>query len=280
MISREFEAMDTSWWVYCDDAGLLDDVELLVRSAEARLSRFLPDSALSRLNRRRQARDPLLAEVTRTALRLGELTGGRFDPTLGGRLAELGYDRTFDAVGVPSPAPAAFVDRSAHVQVDDDRVCLDGPGQLDLGGIAKGWTVDHLVDRLLSRGAREVIVDGGGDIRTAGGSWSFGVGEWLCVELDSEAVATSSTRQRRWTTLDGAQLHHILDPQTGQPSAPAIDTVSVVAADATTADALATAVLVDPDRLLPELPSLQARAAVRGLDGTWWTTPNWEPCHE
>jgi thiamine biosynthesis lipoprotein len=279
MTGRSFRAMDTPWWIRCDVPELLAPAEALVRQVEARLSRFQPDSALSRLNLRRTLEDPWLAEVVQAALRLRERTGGAFDPTLGARLAELGYDRTFAAIGQAAPAPAAYRHLPLGVHVDGDRVSLDGLGSLDLGGIGKGWTVDHVRHWLLAAGAREVLVDGGGDIRGAGRPWSIGVADGLVVDAGVQAVATSSNSRRRWKNTAGAELHHLLDPRTGLPADSALDTATVVAADAMTADALATAVLVAPEQVLPLLPALGASAIVRGRDGRWWSTSAgpWQP---
>lgn len=276
MKHREFEAMGTTWWIEVDRPDLLDGAEALVHRAEARLSRFEPTSALSRLNRQRDIIDPMLAEVVRAATQMRTLTQGVFDPGLGARMCEIGYDRTFEAVDTPRVDPSAAPRTPLRVRLEGDRVRLRGDGAIDLGGIAKGWTVDLALGWLLEAGASEVLVDGGGDIAAAGSACLVGVADSLVVDASTCAVATSSTRRRRWHSATGAELHHVVDPRTGWPARTAIDTVTVVAPTAARADALATAVLVDPDRLLPKLPSMAARAAVRSHDGAWWTTPNWE----
>lgn len=276
---RAFRAMSTSWWIACDRPDLLRAAEARVHATEARLSRFRADSALSRLNRARAVVDPLLAEVTRVALRLRALTEGVFTPTLGARLAALGYDRSFDLLPVRRGAGREADDSPGEplqVEVEDERVRLRGPGDLDLGGVAKGWTVDHVLEALREGGARFALVDGGGDLRGFGRRWPVGVGDDLVARVEEEAVATSSTRRRRWRGARDEDLHHLLDPRTGAPARSAIDTATVVALDAATADGLATAVVIDPGRVLPLLPRLSARAAVRGCDGRWWTTPDWE----
>jgi len=274
MNETRFKAMGTDWWVHADLPGLADAAPAAVEAIEACLSRFRPDSSLSRLNRERSVTDPLLAEVTRQAIRIAQLTAGAFDPTLGADLVGLGYDRSFDALGgsvtvVAPPQPRL------HLALLGGTVTLDGPGLLDLGGIGKGWAVDHVLQLLLDRGAAEVLVDGGGDIRGAGRAWPVGVGDDLIADAGQHAVATSSTQRRRWRTIDGSWQHHILDPKTRRPASAAIDTATVTAPTAALADALATAVLVDPDGLLPRLAELGATAAVRGLDGQWWTTSDW-----
>ena len=273
MSPRAFTAMGSGWWLDADRPGLLAGAEDLVRAHEARLSRFLPRSSLSALNRDRVATCPTLAAVTRLALRMREATGGAFDPTLGARLVALGYDRTFAAIASPAPAPDAPPADALTVTVAGDEVRLDGPGALDLGGIAKGYTVDRTLAWLLARGARTAFVDGGGDLRGVGADCAYGVGDGLAVDALHGAVATSSTGARRWRDASGRPLHHLLDPRTGQPTAGPLETATVIAADAATADALATALLAAPTPVLHALAALGAHALVRDHDGAWWITP-------
>lgn len=277
MKQRAFLAMGTDWLILADGCGpeALIQAERSVRDAERRLSRFLPDSAVSRLNRDREASDPVLALVVRQAMGFWRDTGGAFDPRLGSQLASLGYDRPF--AEVTSPAGSWRVTDAPALQVilEDDHVRLEGPGSVDLGGIAKGWTVDRVLDALVAAGAEAVLVDGGGDIAVRGADWPIGLDDDLSVLLRDGAVATSSTRGRCWRSAQGRQAHHILSARTGLPVESPVDTVTVVAPNATTADALATAALVDPSSQLPRLTGPGYQAAMRASSGAWYTTPNW-----
>ncbi|MCC6620385.1 MAG: FAD:protein FMN transferase [Deltaproteobacteria bacterium] len=273
--------MGTSWWIGCDRRELLPEAEALVHALEARLSRFAPGSDLSRLNRLRVTASSTLAAVVREALRLDAATGGAFDPTLGAELAALGYDRSYDRLAprVVDATLAPTIDHAApptRVLVDGDRVALEGPGALDLGGIAKGWTVDRVLALLVSRGASAALVDGGGDLRGHGAAWPIGVGDDLVVSSAVGAIATSSTRSRRWRDARGVERHHILDARTRLPSDGPLDTATVIAPDTATADALATALLAVADLppLLARLPALGAHALVRTRAGRWLTTPH------
>ncbi len=165
------------------------------------------------------------------------------------------------------------------VEVLGDVVTLEGVGALDLGGIAKGWTIDRVADAIEVAGHRDYVIDGGGDIRVGGcggdGSpWAIGVGDGLVVHLSDEAVATSSTAKRRWVTPSG-EAHHVIDPRTGLPSVTGVTNAVVVASDATTADALATAVVADPARGLRAVTALGGGALIE-QDGAWLVTPGME----
>lgn len=268
MIVREFVAMSTPWWLTAASASALVDAEGFVRDVEARLSRFRPDSALSRLNAHRQVEDAMLAEVVREALALRIGTHGAFDPTMGLALLSAGYERSFEQLGdrvVPDIRP----DVRPVVVTDGDRVFLCGPGSLDLGGITKGWTVDRLAERL----GEVFLVDGGGDLRGGGPEpWAIGLEGGRAVALSNAAVATSSNRRRRWSTPFG-DAHHILSPSTGRPSTgPA--TAVVVAPSAAVADAFATAMVADPARAAPGLADYDAQALIE--TDHWWMTPGME----
>lgn len=292
MITKGFFAMGTDWWLAGEDAAALAGAEAEVRRCEAVLSRFRPGSALCRLNRGRRARDPLLAEVVAAALAARELTAGAFDPTLGAALERLGYDRDFSLLRRPEGAETAHREGGAgaapeagpgdgpgaprpalHVTVEGDEVRLDGEGLLDLGGIAKGWAVERVHRRLAADGP--ALVDGGGDLRASGLCWTVGAPGGHAVHLRDAALATSSTRRRRWLDPEGRAVHHLLDPRTGAPVEGVFDTVTVHAKDTVTAEVLAKAVLIRP-ALAARLPALGAAALLAEARGGRWVTPNWE----
>ena len=278
MTTHEFRAMNTDWWI-TSDRGDLAAAEALVRDAERRLSRFLPDSALSRLNRDRTATDPWLAEVTRRALDAHEQTGGAFDIRVADALVAAGYDRTFELIEA-HPASQGLASRPEaprmEISVDGDTVTLSGAGTVDLGGIAKGWTVDRVGAWLTSAEATAWLVDGGGDIRAAGqmadgAPWIVGVGDGLAVRLQDAAVCTSSTGKRRWTR-DTGEAHHIINPASGRPATGEVTTAVVLATDTVTADILATAVIAQPARGLAAVNASGGKAMVE-LHGRWEMTP-------
>ena len=117
------------------------------RWLEALLSRFLPDSELSRLNAEGElSAGPDLMRVVECALEARERTGGRFDPTVHDALVRAGYDRTFEAVPRSGPATGGASPCAGEVVVDGRaRTIRLAPGvRLDLGGIAWIDIVDDL----------------------------------------------------------------------------------------------------------------------------------------
>lgn len=229
--------------------------------AEAELSRFRPDSGLSRLNAAAglgpQTVSPLLWTALNRAVEAARQTLGLFDPTVLDLLRAAGYDRSFellngssDTLG-PSAKPSCgwhqirFYDSVGQVELPA------GVG-IDLGGIAKGWTVDRVAVSLATHGP--VLVDAGGDIRAigmpGGEPWPVAVQDpfdetrdCAVLALNGGAVATSSIGRRRWQR-NGQTMHHLIDPRTGQPSDSDLHTVTVLADTAEEAEVSAKTVLM------------------------------------
>jgi FAD:protein FMN transferase len=211
---------------------------------EATLSRFRPDSELSRLVARAGHAVPVSAVLfaaTSEALRAAGATGGLFDPGLGRQIAGLGYDRPFD--DLPPDAADASGDAAAGggwraIELDPaaGSVRLPVGLALDLGGIAKGMAVDACLEGLRELGIAPALVSAGGDLAVTGtppacGDWVVALpeaGPDATVSLRRGALATSSTRRRRWRR-GGALHHHLLDPRTGLPATSGLGAVSVAA---------------------------------------------------
>ena len=257
-----FRAMGTEIELLVDCGG---DAEAQLAAAEAEfhrlealLSRFREDSELSRLNAAGSLdAGPDLVRVVELALAAHERSRGLFDPTVHDAVVAAGYDRSFELVppeddewaGAPMP-----MDRHGHrpmaIHVSRARIELSAGVRIDLGGIAKGYAAERAAEVLASAGP--CLVNAGGDIATRGGSWPVGVetaGEPLTLELShGSALATSGRDRRRWRR-NGYELHHLIDPRTGAPSAGDLLRVTVVAADAVDAEVAAKALfLVGADR--------------------------------
>ena len=219
MERRVFRAMGTTVELLVDADGAgreLDAAEAEFERLEQVMSRFRPDSELSRLNRDGAIdASPDLVEVVELALEARERTEGRFDPTVHDALVAAGYDRTFAEV----PADGAAVDEpparcGGRVTVDGARIELEPGVRLDLGGIGKGFAAERAAELLALAGP--CLVSAGGDVAVRGvpaeGVWAVAVDDDLTLGLERGGLATSGTDRRRWRR-GGRELHHLIDPR-------------------------------------------------------------------
>lgn len=272
-----FRAMNTEVTVTAssDEEAIATRVAATFAEAEQRFSRFRPDSELSALNRADGVftASPEVFDLLSRARRYVEMTDGLFDPAVGGVLSALGYDRSF-APGALDRARAGQPPRAARfldVVLEEQTRSVFRPRHvhIDLGGIAKGHTVDRAAEHLVESGA----IDAGGDAILRGSALNGS--EWL-VEIEdprepsravatltvsNAAVATSAPNRRRWRIGAGI-AHHLIDPRTGTPSTSDLLQATVVAPSAELADVLAkTAFLLgarDGRRFLEGQPGIGA----------------------
>lgn len=285
-----FRAMGTEIAVRVEHdtpSDLVREVRDLFEHWEAVLSRFLPDSELSRVNAAAGTTvrvSPLFHRVLTQALRAARHTGGVFDPTLGRQLVAAGYSQSFDLpscaqfrLSAPRPGGAW-----RDIAVDDVAQTIRIPrgAAVDFGGIAKGMAVDAAIAVLSAGGATSALVNAGGDMRAItadGGGWPVGLtdapGQFLT--LYDGAVATSSTARRRWR-IGSEDQHHLIDPRHGGPSRSGVWSASVAAGSCAYAEVAAkTALILGPDEGPRLLERLGLTALLSRNDGTTIRIGHW-----
>lgn len=238
-------------------AAALDEVERL----DAILSDYRADSELSRLSaaaptdRPATVSDDLWTVLSR-AVAFRDSSDGAFDPTVGPLTTLWRQSRRSGALPLPAKLDAAraAVGPSSLILVDEPRgVSLTRPGmRLDLGGIGMGYAIDRALAILTERGIDSALVDASGDVGASGAppgeeGWRIAIdpipGTPAAMSgqiLLAHAAITTSGDARQSVLIGGQRYSHIVDPRTGigidGPAA-----VTVIAPDATAADALATA---------------------------------------
>ena len=267
-----------------------------VENVDALMSTYKPDSDASRLNARDEQAPVRVSYATVRVLdraaRISKMTGGAFDITVR-PLVEL-WRRAGKEKVLPTDeeieAARALVNWDRGVLIDGRCDESGGPvlvkprgAQIDLGGIAKGYAVDQAINSI--RGQKSVtaaLVDAGGDLYAFGSPpgrdhWIVGIQHpgseehilKSTLKLKDRAVATSGD-YRQFFEIDGVRYSHIIDPRTGRP-VEHMASVTVIALDATTADALATAISVlgpeDGLALAEATPDVETMILLRTEDG-------------
>jgi FAD:protein FMN transferase len=262
-----FPAFGTFATLLTTDPAALEPARVLLaaelRAVDAACSRFRRDSELWRVNNaqgRSVQISPLLADALTVALTAARLTDGDVDPTCGGSLAALGYDRDFaqareNTTALRQPAAPAPGWRSVALDPVLREVRMPAGAMLDLGATAKALAADRAAVAIAAALGCGVLVNLGGDIRVAGpppaGGWRVGIDDdhrrpgapRATVTLADGALATSGIAVRAWRRGRRA-VHHIVDPRTGDNPPPAWRTVSVTAATCVDANTAATAAIV------------------------------------
>jgi len=263
-------------------------VDGTLNALDRQASRFRQDSEISWIHRGTGGLFMLsdgLTEAISVALEAARWTGGLVDPTVGGALIALGYDRDFAAIdpqGSEPPSAPQPVPGWQQVRLNGPLLELPAGVRLDLGATAKGLGADRTVRAVLAADGQDggVLVSLGGDLAVAGqppsGGWPILVADRpedadssppQLVRLIAGAVATSSVTCRRWRQ-GGRLLHHIVDPRTGLPADGPWQTVSAAGLTCADANAAATAAIVAGDRAVDWLATAGVPARLVARDGT------------
>jgi thiamine biosynthesis lipoprotein len=275
MHRHAFRAMGTDVTILADGsddprsfAAAVGRVEGIFAREEIRFSRFRGDSELSMVNAGAGTATTVsdgFAALVAFALEAARRTRGRFDPTVLDAVISAGYDRDFDEVLAGARAalrPARPCGRWREIELDGTELRLPEGVGLDLGGVAKGWTVD-LAAEAAADGLRWALVNAGGDLRIAGDPPAPGIGvaiedphdreaEILRLVLAGGAIATSSTTRRAW----GAGLHHLIDPSTGAPATTGVVQATVWAPTCARAEVASKEALLEGEPALRRLPAV------------------------
>jgi len=244
--------------VSADEAAA--ECERITLEIENILSRTKPESDLSALNGAIDVMlspNPVLLSVLETAVRLSELTGGAYDPTVG-TLTE-----TWNILGDDFTPPEAEKIREALSHVGTDKLTITENGIekqdpdciVDLGGAGKGYAAQEIVTYLSGTGIRGGLVSLGGNVgvfgeKADGSPYKIGIRDpddaasvvgYLYISNGFVAV---SGDYERYAEYGGIRYHHIFDPKTGYPVMNGVRSVAVYSVNGTTADILSTALFV------------------------------------
>jgi thiamine biosynthesis lipoprotein len=307
MSDLSFKAMGTTINLRIEGAPPVQTDKLLasgkqfLEDFDTALSRFKPDSELSRVNASRSEEIEvswMISRFVNAAIWAAEASSGLVDPTLTPALVKAGYAES--RVGAePANLRLALEDAPARRPASADpfrawrAVELDRPNKmlrrpvgltLDSGGTGKGLAADLLARNWsLSLNANaSFFVDCGGDIRFGPGGNRAGYvnvedpfrDQLLPLTVGGGAVATSSIRNRIWRGEDGAPAHHLIDPSTGKPAWTGVAAVTALAPTALIAETFAkVAFLRGPDGARDVLASADGGLIVHDDGGIEYVAP-------
>lgn len=245
-------AFGSSWKLVAggtaDGNGFRSAFEGIVASIDRAMSPFRADSELSLFNHARTTDwQPLSADVCRVldeSLGVNSLTSGAFNPTIGPLVGKFGFGPITN--GKPGAAEEIVVRNGAARKARPEL-------SLDLCGIAKGYALDRMAAACEAQGLSDFLLELGGEVvakgrHPSGRSWQVaierpadgGTAFQRVVALGGTSLATSGNRINSYL-YRGRRYSHIIDPLTHEPAHSSLASVTVAAASAITADALATA---------------------------------------
>ncbi len=259
---KQIFAMDTVIEIKVEK-GKGDEVfqgcEDIIRQSEKIFSLTLEDSEVSEFNaefdRLENCSKPF-TDLLQKSIEISAATDGYFDITVAPLV------KLWNITGEEPHVPTSEEINEALALISYERIGVDGSTvqkgvetQIDMGGIAKGYTLEAVCDYIESCNVKYAVVSFGGNVGTvgkkpSGGKWSVGVKDPAdtssivgTVSLDGGFVAVSGDYER-YFEKDGVRYHHIFDSRTGYPAKTDIHSVAVICDDGALADGLSTALFV------------------------------------
>jgi thiamine biosynthesis lipoprotein len=269
-----------------------------VRTLEKVMSDYDAESEISRLVQQAPMQSPVpisadLWQVLQRSEKISRASNGAFDVSIGA-LSRL-WRRARRQKQLPSTERTEQAIRSVGYQAvvlgqDTATIQLKRSGvRLDLGGIGKGFAADAALAELKRLGLQIALVDAGGDLaigaRPPGKKgWRIGVAPLKAdgppsqfLQLSNCGIATSGDAWQ-FVEIDGRRYSHILDPRTGI-GLTTRSSVTVIAADATAADGLASAVSVlGPEKGLALIARFKGASALV-VQASKAGVQTWKSCH-
>lgn len=244
------------------DESILDEAFELVKRLEDELSLNKASTLLTDLNASAGTSghpvNEVLFDIVQKGRYYSELTSGSFDLSVGPlvKLWSIGLPEARVPSQAEIEATLPLVNYNNIVlDKEDQTIYLTTTGmQLDLGGIAKGYTADAIAHLLTEKGVEHALIDLGGNIyalgsKVDGSLWKVGIQDPFesrnntvgYIPIANQSVVTSGIYER-YLEADGKKYHHILNPATGYPFDNDIAGVTIISDTSIDGDALSTAV--------------------------------------
>ena len=238
------------------------EIDSVFHAVDMSVNLWVDSSVINKVNRNEEVvLDQIFIDNFEMAQKAAEISGGYFDPTISPLVSAWGFSAKNGDSITPQLVDSLkqLVDyRKVHVE-NGELVKEDPAMKLDFNAIAQGYTTDLVADVLESKGIESYIVDVGGEIyargtKPDGKPWVVGIekpaADWDServvqqrVELQDKGIVTSGS-YRKYVERDGKRYSHCIDPMTGYPVEHNLLSATVIAENATWADALASVCMV------------------------------------
>ena len=233
---------------------VMEEIKDILLLFHKRMSIYESTSEISSLNHMAGSSSlsisPEIYDLIRRSIAYSKLTNGAFDITA------LPLKKIWQtAEQIPTEAQIYHAKKLVNyrnIVFSDNKIMLKYSGMgVDLGGIAKGFAVDKVVELLKSRGIASGVINFGGSVFVLGEERSVGIqtpfgkkGTYIgTIRVKNKAVVTSGSYEN-YRVINGTAYQHILDPHTGYPVNNELLAVTLIGAKAEELDALATGVCV------------------------------------
>ena len=243
---------------------LQKNIDIALVKLNQEMSTYIKDSELSQFNQLRSL-EPVtishgLTRVMSEAIRLGKLSHGKLDVTIGPLVNLWGFGPEYRLDKVPSDELL----KATKNKIGIEKITLNGNTlskqsddlYIDLSTIAKGYGVDLVAELIEANGIHNYLVEIGGEMRLKGFKhtgelWHVAIEKPITNERvvqqvivpKDNAVATSGD-YRIYFESEGQRFSHIIDPDTGKPINHKLVSVTVIHPSSMTADGLSTAMMV------------------------------------
>lgn len=261
--------------VRCSPTQVRDSIDALLHGIDNSLSGYNKKSLLSRFNAGETINpDQMFVEIYSKAYDVFEQTAGAVDVAAGPLFDIWGFGFANDSL--PSPQKVQEVMNSCGIArlkksmpLSEDGTLkpadlLNEPGnlpQLNYNAIAQGYSCDVVAAYLYSIGVKDMLVDIGeifcDGVNPSGLPWTLGIDRPEDGNNQSGAMIqgifrapvgphgiVTSGNYRKFYVRDGKKYAHTVDPRTGYPVDHTLLSATIVAPDATLADAYATYCMV------------------------------------
>lgn len=247
-----------------DELKLQQQIDEALKQVNQAMSTYIPSSEISQFNQSNSTEaieiSAGFARVLAESIRIGELTQGKLDVTVGPLVNLWGFGPEQRPETVPSEALLQTTKKRIGLKnlvLNGNRLSKRIPAlYIDLSTIAKGYGVDIVAELIEANGIENYLVEIGGELRLKGFKhtgelWAIAIEKPVSNERSVQeviipkdnAVATSGD-YRNYFEADGERFSHIIDPATGKPIKHNLVSVTVIHPSSMTADGLSTALMV------------------------------------